>query len=420
MAFFVFGVLIFSGILKIGKSSTQDTGPVGKVTIWGTFSAPTIFKVFEDANSANKNLSITYIKKDDTTYQQDLVEAFAKGTGPDLFFITPDMIVKNENFIYKIPYVSYPQKVFTDSYINGSDVFLAKDGALGFPVVVDPIVMYYNKDLLVNEGISKPPTYWDELFDMNSKLTKKKNDGSITQSMIALGRYDNITNAKDILATLFIQGGNEIVKRTDTTYAPVFASGSSNKASAVELVLNFFTEFSNPNDSGYSWNRALPQSINMFTGGKLGMYIGFASELFTIQSINPNLSFDVSEILQTRTAQTKSTYGKIYALAINKKSANLTAAFGTVSLVSDGDNNKNFAAAVSLPPASKANLATKPTDPYLYTFWNSAIMTHTWIDPDATETSDIFSEMIGNIISNKSPVGDAINRAQSRLQQAIK
>lgn len=419
LAFFVFAVLIFSGLLKIGDSQTATTSLQGTVTIWGTFNSNETLKSFEDANSTNKDLSIKYIKKDETTYQQDLIEAFAKGSGPDLFFITPDMAIKYENFIYKIPYTSYPEKTYLDSFIDGANIFLTKDGSLGFPMVVDPIVMYYNKDILSNEGFSKPPEFWDELFDMSSKLTKKKNDGSITQSMIALGRYDNINNAKDILATLIIQSGNSIIKRTDTGYEAVLNRIASSDALSVDKALNFFVEFSNPSDSAYSWNRALPNSLDMFTGGKLAMYVGFASELFSIQSTNPNLSFDVSQILQTQNAQTKRTYGKIYALAVNKKSTNLVSSFGLGGLMSTGDNDKNFAAAVSLPPASRAVLAIKPTDPYLFTFFNAAIISQSWLDPNSSTTDNIFSEMINSILSNKTSVSDAISRTQSQLDQIV-
>ncbi|HUC88525.1 MAG TPA: extracellular solute-binding protein [Candidatus Paceibacterota bacterium] len=421
IAFFVFAVLIFSGLIKIGGSSNSASAPVGKVVVWGTFSNPELLKVFSDTSGANKDLIINYVKKDESSYEQSLIEAFASGTGPDLFLITPAMIQKFENFAYKIPYASYPQKTFTDSFINGADVYLASDGVIGLPIVVDPMVMYYNKDLLSNEGISEPPSYWDELFNLNSALTKKQNNGTILQSMIALGRYDNINNAKEILSTLLLQSGNAIVERTATGYAPILnGSSSSSSISPFATILNFFTEFSNPTDSAYSWNSALPNSIDMFTGGKLALYLGYASELFKIQSTNPNLSFDVAQMLQTRNSPNKRTYGNIYAIAVNKRSANITAAFGLAGILSSGDTASNFAAAVSLPPASKALLANRPTDPYLFTFFNSAIISRTWLDPDSVKSDAIFSELIQNILSSKLSVDDAINKAQNELELITK
>jgi ABC-type glycerol-3-phosphate transport system substrate-binding protein len=352
-------------------------------------------------------------------YQQSLIEAFANGTGPDVFFITPDMVIKNSSFIYTIPYASYPQKTFSNSFIDGASVYLSPNGILGFPVVADPMVLYYNKDLLTNEGIAQPPKYWDELFDLNPRLTKSKNDGTILQSMIALGRFDNVNHAKDILATLLLQSNNSIVTRTDTGYTPTLSGNSSISPLQSDNIFSFFVEFSNPSDGGYSYNSALPNSLDMFTGGKLVMYLGRASELFKIQSTNPNLSFDVNEIMQTRNTNIKRTDGTIYAVAINKSSKNLTSAFGFAGLLATGDNAKNFAAAVSLPPTLKSLLAVKPESPYMFTFFDSALFTRSWLDPDTKATDGVFGELIQNILSNKLSVSDALSKAQNQLELLV-
>ena len=422
LAFFVFAVLIFSGLLKIGGSSSTSSALTGKVIVWGTLDSSDIYKVFETANEVNKNLTVTYVVKPEATYEQSLIESFANGTGPDLFIMKPDMISRFEKFTYKIPYQSYTERVYRDNFIDGADVYLASDGIMGLPLVVDPMVMYYNKSIFSNEGVSQVPQTWDELFNFNSKLTKKKDDGTISQSMIALGRYDNITHAKDILATLFMQSGNSIISRIDNgttvTYSPVLNSDISGTG-IVETVLNFFVEFSNPSNSAYTWNRSLPSSLDMFTSGREAMYIGRASELFTIQSINPNLSFDITQILQTKGVDTKKTYGEIYALATNKKSTNINAALNVAGLLTTGDNASNFAKAVSLPPVLRTLLAVKPTDPYLSTFFNSAIISKSWIDPNSVGSDAIFSELIQNILSNKLSVSDSINKAQSQFAQII-
>ncbi len=262
--------------------------------------------------------------KKESTYQQNLIEAFAQGKGPDLFILPSDMIAGNEQYVYKIPYTSYPEKTFRDSFIDGADAFLSKDGVVGFPLVVDPMVMYYNKDLFSNEGIASPPQTWDELFNLSNTLTKKKDDGTILQSMIGLGRFDNVTHSKDILATLLLQSNNPIIQRTDTGFSAVLNENvSALPVAPVEAILTFFIRFSNPSDTAYSWNRSLPNSIDMFTGGKLAMYLGRASELFTIQSINPNLSFDVTQMLQTKGTNVKRTYGRIYAIAEEYRSSGI-------------------------------------------------------------------------------------------------
>jgi len=421
LSFAVFAVLIFSGAIKIGSRSGTDT-LAGKVVIWGTFPPSAFSSALESVNSNNDGLSVSYAKKDSSTYQQDLIEAFANGQAPDLFVITPDMISRNDNFIYKIPYSSYPQKIFTESYIEGADIYMDGQNVLGFPIIVDPMVLYYNKDLITNEGVVYPPKSWDELFTLNGSLTKRDNAGKISQSMIALGQYDNVTNAKDILATLLIQNNNLIVKRdVDLGYVSTLNDNSKNTAvSPIESVLKFFVEFSNPSNTAYSWNRSLPSSIDMFTGGKTAFYLGRASELFNIQSTNPNLSFDVTQIPQIKNGATKRTYGEIYAIAINKKSSNLTSAFGVASALSKGKDAENLSIASSLPPASRALLAVRPESPYLFTFFNSALISRSWLDPDKNKSDLIFKELVENILSNNLSMRDAIGKAQSQFELLLR
>ena len=421
LAFFVFGVLIFSGILKVGGGSTNGvTGINGKFVIWGTLPSSEVASLFEEVGGPNSTFTLKYVEQDENKYEQNLIEAFAKDSAPDLFILTPDMILKNSNFIYKIPYTSYPEKSFRTSFIDGADILLTKDGIAGYPLLVDPLVLYYNKNMLSNQGILYPPASWDELFKLSGKLTKKTNDGVISQSMIALGQYDNVNHAKDILSMLLLQSNNPIMGRTDTGYRLTIKDTNPDGSYPLEQIVNFFLEFSNPSNDSYSWNRSLGSSFDMFTSGKLAFYLGYASELFNIQSVNPNLSFDVATIPQTKGTDLKRTYGNIYTMVVNKKSKDLASSFGIASLIIDPSFIKELGIRASLPTASRSLLNEKPTDPYLLTFFDSAVISHSWLDPDKDSTDSIFKELIENSLSNKLSAGEAINKASNQLDLIIK
>ena len=416
LAFAVFSVLIFSGILSIGSSTNSSTLPQGKVVIWGTFPSLEMGNAFDAINTTNGTLTIKYVEQPKDKYQQNLVEAFAAGTGPDMFFVTEDMLLRNKNFIYTLPYASYPEKLFRDSFIDGADIYLNKDGVSAIPIVVDPLVMYYNKTLLANEAIVTPPVYWDELFLLVDKLTKKKTDGTISQSMIALGSYENINHAKDILSLLLMQGGNPIVVRNNDLLTSTLKDRFNLPVAPIDSVIPFYTSFSNASDSAYSWNRGLISSYDMFIGGKLAFYLGRASELFKIESVNPNLSFDVTSILQTRGTSTIRTYGKIYGLAISSKSPNQATSIGVLGLITSPDAMQKISTTLSLPPTLRSLLATLPKDPYLYSFFQSAIVTRSWLDPESTATDKMFSELISNVLSNKLSLSDAVLKADGQLR----
>jgi len=414
LAFFVFAVLIFSGLIKIGKDT--NTSITGKVVIWGTLPKDGVGSVVDTISGSNGDLALSYIKKDASTYEDELVEAFANGNGPDLFIITPEMIQRNSNFMYKIPYTSFKERDFRNLFVDGASIYLDNDGVVAYPLVVDPIVLYYNKDILYNEGIVNPPSTWDELFSLNNSLTKKENNGTIRESMIALGQYYNINNAKDILATLLIQNNNSIVERNDSGYISTLGSNPNGlEFSPAETVLKFFVEFSNPSNTAYSWNRSLPNSFDMFTGGKLAFYLGRASELFNIETVNPNLSFDVTQIPQIKNSTSKRTFGDIYAIAVNKSSQNIASAFQIAGSLSTGENAKNLSIALSLPPSLKSLLTDKPDDPYLSTFFDSSLISRSWLDPNGVKSSLVFGELLDNILSNKLSLKEAIDKADGQL-----
>ena len=127
--------------------------------------------VYSIMPSISENLIVSYLEKDPASYQLELIDAFAKGKGPDLFLVTQDMIIKDKDLLYQIPYESFPEVNFRTKYIDGADVYLDSKGVYALPLVIDPLVMYYNNNMLANEGIVNPPLYWE--FNLNNSLTRK-------------------------------------------------------------------------------------------------------------------------------------------------------------------------------------------------------------------------------------------------------
>jgi maltose-binding protein MalE len=234
------------------------------------------------------------------------------------------------------------------------------------------------------------------------------------------------------LATLLIQNDNSIVKKElekgssantyITSYISALEDNSKNYIlSPAESILQFFLEFSNVSKKAYSWNKSISSSLDMFVEGKMAFYIGRASELFQIEKMNPNLSFDVSKMLQVKGATVEKTFGEIYALVINKKSTNLTTAFKVIGLLTNEDNAKDVSSALSLPPVLKSLLAKKPVEnAYLHTFFDSALISRTWLDVDKKQTNLIFQDMVENTLSNSMSPSQAVSKASDQLSVLLK
>lgn len=421
LAFFVFGVLIFSGVLKVGGGG-NSSGISGKLVIWGTLPNDEVSELFENIGGPDSTFTVDYIEKNNDTYEQNLIEAFAQDKGPDLFILSPDMIMKNHNFIYTIPYTSHSEKSFTSTFIDGADMLLTKEGILGYPLLSDPLVLYYNKDMLSNAGILFPPKTWDELFDLTPKLTKKDVDGTIKQSTIALGQYDNVDHAKEILSMMLLQSNNPILTRDDVnnTYRLTIRDSSPDGAYPFEQIVNFFLEFSNPSNVSYTWNRSLPNSMDMFTSNRMAFYVGYASELFKIQDVNPNLSFEPTVVPQTKGTDLKRTYSKMHTIVISKKSKNIASAFALTGLMLEPDFLRELSVRTSLPTNSRTLLAEKQEGSYLPTFFDSTVISRSWLDPNKDSTDIIFKELIENSLSNRVSVTEAISKASNQLDIIVK
>jgi maltose-binding protein MalE len=207
-----------------------------------------------------------------------------------------------------------------------------------------------------------------------------------------------------------------------TTYMSLLKDNKQNYVvSASESVLQFFLEFSNVSKKSYSWNKSISSSQDMFTEGKLAFYIGRASELFKIEKMNPNLSFDVSKILQVQGAKVEKTFGEIYAMVINKRSPNISTAFSVLGLITSSENIKNLSTSLSLPPSIKSLIAQKPlNNAYLHTFFDSALISRTWIDVNKKQTDIILQDMVENTLSNSMSPSQAIVKASDQLELLLK
>jgi ABC-type glycerol-3-phosphate transport system substrate-binding protein len=409
----VFGLLVFSGAIKIGSSGTK--GVQGTVVLWGTVKTQSIATALDDFNSANKTFTVKYVQKDPATFDQDLLEALASGQGPDLFFLPDDLVFHYSNKIYTIPYQSYPLTSFKNAFAGAGEVFLSSNGVLAFPMTIDPLVMYYNRGMLNSNSIIYPPKTWDEFQGLVPLLTKKDESGKIAKSAVALGQFSNITNAKSIISTLFMQAGNPIIAEKNGSFVSTLNSNASYSTIQLDSILNFFTSFADPSKDVYSWNKGLPNSSDYFSSDNLAFYFGYASELQNLINKNPNQDFLAAPIPQIKNSNFKTTAAKVTGIAISSRSTNITTAFTVASLMATGDFASKFANALLVAPARRDLLSAKPTDAFFSIFYNSALYAKSWLDPSPNDTDNIFRNMVENILSGSMSTVDSVKDASDKL-----
>lgn len=417
----VFGALAISGILIFALVvGGGGSGAVGPVTIWGTLEPNAFAVVIRQAAENNSDFSqVTYVQRDPLQYESLLTEALASGSGPDLFLLRQDYVVKNGGKVVPMPFEFISQSQFESTFVEAADPYLTSEGILGIPIAVDPMVLYWNKDLLAEAGVAKPPEYWDEVPSMAAKIVKKDDAGRITRAAIAFGEYQNVEHAKDIISLLTLQAGGSITQRDATgRLIPTLAARTAGAASqATESAVRFYTEFADPSKIDYSWNRSLRNSRQAFAAGELALYMGFASEQALIARTNPNIDFAMAPVPQIRNSAATNV-ARVYALSVSRTSKNPNGAMRVASLMGLADFVRSLSAALGVPSARRDVLSEEGEDRDKLAK-REALIARAWIDPNPEETSKIFQAMIEGVTSGLARPAEAIGRASQEIAEIL-
>lgn len=417
----VFGALAIAAVmifaLAVGGGGSASTGAV---RIWGTLDDNAFTTVIRQAAETNENFSqVTYEQMDEETYNQKVVDALASGQGPDLFLFRQDYAYSDASKLIPIPYESLSQAQFSNAFVDGATPFLSQSGVLAIPLVVDPLIMYWNKDMLAAKGQARPPQYWDELYPIAQEITQRNESGSITKSLIAFGEYSNVNNAKDILAMLILQAGGNITTRDSggnlvSAISPRTGESTQSTANA----LRFYTEFADPSKAHYTWNRSLPDARKAFSSGDLALYIGYASEEPIIKQMNPNLNFAVAAVPQIRGSQKLSITGRVYGLAVPRTSKNPSGAAVVGFDLASASMVKSISTGLGIPSVRR-DVLSLPAEGNDALYNKQAVIVRSWIDPDPEKTADIFRDMIESTVSGASLVTEAVQRADQEMAELL-
>ena len=328
------------------------------------------------------------------------------------------MILPHLDKITPVPYSALPQRTYMDTYIQEANIYLTTTGALGIPFTVDPLIMYWNRDMFNAAGIATYPKYWDETVSLIPKLTVKDSNGNVRKSALAMGDFTNITNAREMLGTLLMQLGNPVTAYDSN--GMLQTTISARNITVPQAVLNFYTQFVDPSSPNYTWNRGMPNDKTSFLSGITATYFGFASELKDLRAKNPNLNFDAAPIPQIKTGGVMATYGRMYGFSILKSSPNANSAYQIISTLTAPANLVNLANTMYLPTVRRDIISQGSSDPYIDIFNRAALVAGTWLDADQTQTRQLFANMVDAVTSGKSTVSEAIQDTESQYNVLLR
>jgi ABC-type glycerol-3-phosphate transport system substrate-binding protein len=393
----------------------------GRVSIWGTLPQDAVDDVLEQLELTNeqyKNVSYRYYSP--TSFDERLVNALADRTGPDMILVSHERLVDLRKRIQPVSYNSFPLRDVRSLYADGAEIFALDNGLYAFPIAIDPLMMYWNRDILATNGFLEAPATWEVLVNsMFPELIERDFSRSINRSVVAMGEYENVRNAFGVISTLLIQGGSAgVVVGESGTYSIQLQNRLGGGADPLRSAADFYTRFSKPSNTLYSWNRSLPEDRLSFVSEDLALYFGFGSEGSQIQKMNPNLNFDISEVPQNGGDSARRTYGKFYGLSVLTSSANQSGAFAVLSNFSSQGIADAIAVKSNMTPVYRSSLAAGSNDVYGRVAYRSASIARGWLNPNMQQTDSIFQTMTKDINENRRSLAGAVSDASDRLEAA--
>lgn len=281
----VAGVVIGLGIFIFQQFFASKNEKV-TLSYWGLWEDESVVKAtLAEFIKENPNISVSYKRHDIKDYRDRLVARTENGNGPDIFYFHNSWVPQLSEILLPLPSGTISNADFTKKYYQVAQNDLIRSGAIyGVPAEVDTLALFVNTEMFEQSGIEIPKT-WQEFTAAARDLTVKDEEGKIVTSGAAIGTFDNIDHAPDILSVIFIQNG---VNLTD------IAKSAKNATDA----LNFYTCFSMdraPNCAKI-WDNTLGSAQLAFVKGKVAMYFGYSWDIFSIRGQNPDLPFKVIPI----------------------------------------------------------------------------------------------------------------------------
>ena len=454
------------GIFFLSGCGTASDPYKVNLEVWGLYDDSDAFaEIIAKYKEINPHIGeIKYRKFTTQTYKNDLLEAMASGQGPDIFLIHNDWLPSFKNKLESAPaeitntqeLVSNFPDVVGNDFVDGGKIY-------AYPLSVDSLALFYNKDMFNAAGVSRPPLSWSEFDQAVMKTKSIAEDGSISRAGTAMGTAKNINRATDIFVALMMQNGVEMTdkNKTNVTFDRGVVDEKGNSFLGGVNALGYYTNFAKLTVDGtkpnalYTWNSRAGDSVEMFTQGKVGMMINYSWQIENIKNSNPKLNYGISPLPQIH-QNNQASYANYWAYGVAKNKVSPTVSNGQqVAAVPNAVrvfeaweflryltvNNKgivkltnavsknsmdfslgNFDPAAKYlektnKPAARRDLIEKQkNDPLLSAFAAENLIAKTWyqVDPDRNEA--VLTEAIDSVNRGAANPGEALNLAATRIK----
>lgn len=404
-------LILFSG--EEPKRPVQK--PPGETTtileIWGLFDDSDIYDpVIQAFEKARPSIHVRYKKLIWDDYEQTLINALASGRGPDIFMVHNTWLSKHKDKL-----APAPEKTPYPFLLSTRDAFSEGKAIYAYPLFIDNLALFYNKDVFASQGFFEEPKTWSQLGEYIKALTRFSPSGSLIRAGAAFGTSSQrINRATDILLLLMAQNGIEPIERKT---GKVSWEDDQKKFEAARDALRFYTDFANPSKDVYTWNEAQDYSIDAFWEGKLAMMVNYAYNIETIRQKAPYLNFAITSLPQKGSPVT---VGNYWGFGVSGISEHKKEAWQFLQFFSQDEHYLPYSKTTGRLGAKKEILESQRSDPLLKPFVDQERFMKTPFEPDEKKMQEILDEMITKVNRGELTYDQALRLAGDRLKLLIK
>lgn len=391
---------------------------------WKPFEDPRFVEpLVDEFQAAHPNVHIRFVQKDIETYEDELLDALASGTGPDIFSLHNDWLPKHKGKITPAPDKLFSLRDFREKFLEVVNFeFVDEDKIYAVPLAVDILALYYNKDIFASAGIARPPATWEELVKMAPKLTRQDSFGNFERSAVALGTADNINRAPDILGLLMLQNGTPFFtpERGQSLLHSQIRDEAGNEFTPGQRALEFYTQFANPAKVSYTWNNRSNNSIDAFASGQVAMIFGYSYLRPALAEKAPFLSYGVAGVPQIDASRGRVNFANYWAESVSKQSKEAPAAWEFLKFITDKEVLKKYYEVQKLPSSRIDLLEEQIADTDIGVFAENALSAKSFYKPQSDAVESIFVQMIHDVVlRNVSPI-EALGAASQKINLLLK
>ena len=402
VALFIFVFIWLIPFLNKGNSDE----PTSKITlnIWGIEDSSNFGEIMSQYTAAHPLVTLRYTQVPEERYEKTLLNAMATDQAPDIFMVHRSWINRYND---KIMAAQQDQLTPTQLSTLFPDIvsrdFIFHDFVYAIPLYIDSLALLYNKDEFNQKGVAVTPKTWGDIKTLVPYFTEFTPSKQLKKSAIALGGSGkSISNAADIMSLFMLQFGSKAIETPNQRL--------SFDDQATQGV-NYYSQFSSPNDPSYTWNDSFSNADDAFGSGDTAMSLHYSREIFDLTKKNPYLDFGIAALPQNDPSNPIN-YADYWGLTVSAKSPNIRHAWNfIIAATTDPTFASLYQKQSGNPPALRELINNSLSDPKIGIFAKQALTAHAPFQYDATGYRDALSRSMESILTGQFDTRSALDKA---------